>query len=568
MRQISLNTANKTFTQPTKQDFVVKKHFKGESTFNDIINKYIPLAIKETKPFAKAIKLSLPDESDFVFNNDYEREVCFALYIFCKQNIKYKLDREGLEEIRLPNKTWADRKKGVDCEDFVIFLSGILHNLKISHTIKMVDFGEGWQHIYIKVGKVVLDPVQDSFDYESPYKRSKTHFYKISPNTSLGKVDVESQLTQNEIAFGASIILRLLSDTPKLNKIAVDKLAKENGITDTIHIKELVELNLVKVCRSIALGKDKYWSSPLYIDNNGHYANPIDKRFNLIKDIYQKQPILSQRTSNSILLQQYSTPAPIAFLCGEYVKEGKLEFKGQLFEPTAGNGMMTIDFMPQQCCVNELDELRYRNLTTQGFAVASNRNAKDLKYIERKFQGVITNPPFETLPKDEYETFDGYTIKHLDHLLAIYALDAMADNGRASIIIGGHTEYEKNGVLLNGKNRVFLSYLYSHYNVEDVINVNGDLYARQGTGFDIRLILINGRKKVIGGFAPLRDNAKPEVVNTFDELYDRIFSLFDTANLKPEIPEIDLELKRRILSLKYKYKALAQLQELELTNQQ
>jgi hypothetical protein len=43
-------------------------------------------------------------------------------------------------------------------------------------------------------------------------------------------------------------------------------------------------------------------------------------------------------------------------LAGLYVKNGAKHYQGQIFEPTAGNGMMTIAFRPEQCTVNEIDD--------------------------------------------------------------------------------------------------------------------------------------------------------------------------------------------------------------------
>ena len=100
----------------------------------------------------------------------------------------------------------------------------------------------------------------------------------------------------------------------------------------------------------------------------------------------------------------------------------------------------------------------------------------------------------------------------------------MKDDGRAAIIIGGKTEYAKNGSL-NPKDKAFLGYLYSHYNVEDVINVDGGLYAKQGTSYPTRIILINGRRKYDPEhkvFPPVEKDARAEAVKDYDKLYKRI----------------------------------------------
>jgi hypothetical protein len=109
--------------------------------------------------------------------------------------------------------------------------------------------------------------------------------------------------------------------------------------------------------------------------------------------------------------------------------------------------------------------------------------------------------------------------------MAIRALDTMKDNGRAAIIIGGHTEWDKYNRVENGANRYFLSYLYHYYNVDDVINNDGKIFAKQGTTFPTRLILINSRKTTPDGTAPLKTDYD-YTVRTFDELWKRMATYF------------------------------------------
>lgn len=294
-----------------------------------------------------------------------------------------------------------------------------------------------------------------------------------------------------------------------LTRQEADKLALRFGIDDKTVKKELIELSIVIVAREIA-----------------QQNLPIEIRFKQIVELYKNQVNLSHRTSQSIIFQQYSTPAPIAFLAGEYVKHGQKQ-NYQIFEPSAGNGLLTICFPERNCLVNEIDNLRNDNLNTQDFIQvlkvdATSELAKDLRF-EKKFDGIITNPPFGTY--DKTISFSGFPIKHLDHIMAIRALDCMKDEGRAAIIIGSHTKYDEAGRIQAGKNRIFLSYLYKHYDVDDIINIDGSLYSKQGTSFDVRLILICGRKLKPEGFPPLKsDNANP--VTDFENLYERVIRHF------------------------------------------
>jgi predicted RNA methylase len=310
------------------------------------------------------------------------------------------------------------------------------------------------------------------------------------------------------------------------NKKSIERIASSYGITDKTEIKEFAELAIVLKARSISL-------SPL----------SIEEKFWKIVELYQSQVNLSHRTSQSILLQQYSTPAPISFLAGIFVNADQ---NISVFEPSAGNGLLTIVANPSRVVVNELDNLRRSNLIEQGYEQVLSQDAtQPFKGFEKKFDAVLTNPPFGLLEKEvKYETF---TIEVLDHLMALRALDYMKDSGKAAIIIGGHTRYDKKGRIQKGKHRFFFNYLFSRYNVVDIIPIDGHkLYSRQGTSFDVRLILIDGRKSRPSGAAPVQDDGRDKVVDSFDELYKRVMS---NTKRRTELTMNRMELEAQALAL-------------------
>lgn len=285
-----------------------------------------------------------------------------------------------------------------------------------------------------------------------------------------------------------------------MRKIAED--CGLEGAKDT-DLQELVETAVVGMARRYASSK----------------AMSDDVKFAKIKLLYNRQPSLNQRDSERVMKQQYSTPAPYAYLADVYVKGNGKEIKSAL-EPSAGNGMLTIGLPMDKVHVNDIDAQRLENLRRQGFKNVTSQDGTQ-PFADKDVDVVVTNPPFgSAIPKE----YDGYKISSLEGQMAINALDSMKDDGRAAIIIGGKTEYAKNGSL-NPKDKAFLGYLYSHYNVEDVINVDGSLYAKQGTSYPTRIILINGRRnydpehKV---FPPVEKDARAETVKDYDELYKRI----------------------------------------------
>lgn len=269
-------------------------------------------------------------------------------------------------------------------------------------------------------------------------------------------------------------------------------------------MQELVELAMTNETRNVAL----------------KYINSGKQKFgyDLILAMYNVQPLLNARDSTRFERQQYSTPTPFSYVMGQFVQSGKtIE---SVLEPSAGNGALTITFPSAIVHVNDIDERRLENLRTLGYGKVTNQDA--LVPFSGEVDAVLTNPPFGSTTAREFDEGQ-IKISSLEGLMAINALESMKDNGRAAIVIGGNTSYRDNGAMHSKDMRLF-AYLYSHYNVVDVINLNGDMYKRNGTKYDVRIILINGRKK--GPFKliapPVKSKARAEQVNSFEELYNRI----------------------------------------------
>ena len=271
-------------------------------------------------------------------------------------------------------------------------------------------------------------------------------------------------------------------------------------------MQELVELAMTNETRLIAES---------YINGD---ATKQKQGYDTIVDMYNMQPLLNARDSTRFERQQYSTPTPFGYVMGQFVKDGKTV--ESVLEPSAGNGALTIAFPANTVHVNDIDERRLENLRTLGYSQATNQDA--LIPFEGSVDAVLTNPPFGSTTAKEFD--DGQIkISSLEGLMAINALESMKDNGRAAIVIGGNTSYRDNGAMQSKDMKLF-AYLYSHYNVVDVINLNGDMYKRNGTKYDVRIILINGRKtgpfKLIA--PPVKSKARAEQINSFEELYNRV----------------------------------------------
>jgi hypothetical protein len=239
-----------------------------------------------------------------------------------------------------------------------------------------------------------------------------------------------------------------------------------------------------------------------------------------LEALYNTQPALTSRTSTTIRHQAYSTPAPLAYLMSKWAG---ITNESWVYEPTAGNGMLLIEANPEQTLANEIDSLRAEHLKSQGYTVTqedgSSLVGKPKGPPENSVDVVVANPPFGKL--DEPVTVDGYKISKKEHLIVIDSLLAMDDDGRAAVIIGGHsfmTPYGQPMPNLTDADRVFFNYLYSHYNVTHHINIDGKVYERMGTKFPIRLLTIDGRKDKVEGAAP-HSLDQIEVAKSFNDVY-------------------------------------------------
>ena len=327
----------------------------------------------------------------------------------------------------------------------------------------------------------------------------------------------ESQTAQLVDEIGAVItsrveMLRLDAEVVKpLTMSDVKRLASKypllNGISDT-DLQELVELAMTHITRAEA--------------QKGITGNAEEQRasYDRIVNMYRLQPSLNARDSERLMKQQYSTPTPFGYVMGQFVRAYGKKI-GSVLEPSAGNGALTIALDPETVHANDIDEARLANLRKLGFRTVTAQNGL-LPFKGEEVDAVMTNPPFGSVQEKEYEGV--FRISSLEGQMAINALDSMKDDGRAAIIIGGNTNYRENGSM-NPKDAAFFGYLYSRYNVVDVINISGKaLYSRNGTGYDVRMILINGRKggKFERVYPPVKSKARAEQVTTFDGLYKRI----------------------------------------------
>lgn len=335
------------------------------------------------------------------------------------------------------------------------------------------------------------------------------------------KSDMLSALDRGEKPYRSIVDLR-----KRASEVGMD--VDNEGRSDIL-LQELVEDGLVGAAREVI----------------NKYGSDSKDSYDLICKLYDMQPTIAARSSNRIKMQQYSTPLPMAWNAAHFAMSGKQG--GKVLEPTAGNGMLVFAVPANQVHANELDETRLNNLREQGFAEVTQQDATEPFEGGKQYDAIIANPPFGSRKAVDY---DGKMIPGLDPQITLNALSSMKDDGKAAIIIGGNMEYAKNGSIKSMK--PFFTYLYDHYNVKGVVDMDGKLYAKQGTTFPTRMILIDGRRSEeeraqTTVYPPVESNAVAKA-NSFEELYNTVNDIINSKE-KTNGTEILHSRERELLSV-------------------
>lgn len=362
--------------------------------------------------------------------------------------------------------------------------------------------------------QITLDHLQGAYISMSPRykdqgadsKRAVIDVESLDEITKPAATQETKPATLVESLHHAIMAGNMPKDNPALKKLVEAYDGKPSDAARMKEGQEMLEAAIVRASRDVVA------------KNEGPKST-----FATLVRLYESQPNLNIRTSTSIANQAYSTPAPLAFLASELAGIDK---NTVVLEPTAGTGMLLIGASPAKAVVNELNDFRASLLDAQGFKVSQKDAATDsLRHPGYPVDAVITNPPFGSVKdaagKPTKVQVDGYNIGQIDHLIAARALDVMKDDGKAVLILGAN----KVAGGLSTDDRIFFNWLYGHYNVTGHFEVDGDLYTRQGAGWPVRVISIDGRARS-SNFAPVEGTIKR--VDNWDQVYEQYANILDS----------------------------------------
>ncbi len=347
------------------------------------------------------------------------------------------------------------------------------------------------------------------------------------------KPSKEKEVPNDYLDKVIAIMHTAFAKAERLSKKKIEKLKEETKAPTMGSLWEAVELSWL------------LWYKMLY-------KEPISFEARLKKMVQfwnNVQPTYAYSDSSKELYKQYSTPCPIGAIVAQYTGMDEAEF---IFEPSAGNGLLLVGANPRITHVNEIDKSRKQSLEYQGFVRITSENAARPfpEMMHKVHDVVVTNPPFASWDDTKFDKeriIQKYFHKHrglanhirLEHLMAGLALYTMKDHGKAAIIIMGHVYFGDDGLF--AKYRPFFNWLYRHYKVDDIINMNSyKLYNKQGAVTKTMLILIGGRKSKPAGVAPNKSEQPhlEDMVETFEDLWTRTKS-----HIKAHIDTIIQQLK-------------------------
>lgn len=290
-------------------------------------------------------------------------------------------------------------------------------------------------------------------------------------------------------------------------KAASEALGRDVSEDEYLMVEEAIELAVVKRAREIVAAGERSKDGAVAV-------------YGELMDLYNQQPILGERTPEKMRYQAYSTPAPLAYVASRLAGIGP---QTRVVEPTAGNGMLVMEADPKNVQANELQASRAAALADV-LPEAARTTADAIDMTFRPFDVLITNPPFGKFTDQETQTRKEFPLgvtktKEIDQAIVWHTLGQMPEDGRAVLIIGGSKRgLDEKGRVASYQERaksVFFSQLYDTYNVVDHFTVAGELYTRQGAGWPVDVIVIDGKARSSRDY-PMK--TAPEVLTTWVEV--------------------------------------------------
>ena len=263
------------------------------------------------------------------------------------------------------------------------------------------------------------------------------------------------------------------------------------------------------LCHEIAETALNYLVKTKYGEKLLSSKTPSDDCFEILRPLQRRLPPQSWRSTTQITFQQFSTPAPIAYLASYLLN---LNDSDTVLEPSCGTGSLAVWGLAAGATVvsNEIDSRR-RELAS---LVGLEPTGHDAEFIDDLLPETLTpnvilaNPPFSSSGGRVERNQSRFGFRHIES-----ALRRLSAGGRFAVILG---EGGSPGTV-SGKR--FWDLMVPGIEVTRSISISGREFYRNGTAVSVTLIL--GRKLSV---------KEPEIeVQCYSNLsFDNIEEAFET----------------------------------------
>lgn len=208
-------------------------------------------------------------------------------------------------------------------------------------------------------------------------------------------------------------------------------------------------------------------------------VDPVAACSEVLRPLQKRLPTQTWRSSTQISYQQFSTPAPIAYLAAYLLNLNSADL---VLEPSCGTGSLAVWAQAAQAAVvtNEIDARRLSLSDLLGFTPTGH----DAEFIDDLLAEsivpnvIVTNPPFSSSGGRVERTQNKFGFRHVDS-----ALRRLTAVGRFGVILG------ESGSPRTIAGKLFWQSLSKDIRLSVAIELPGSEYYRNGTTVGVTLIL-------------------------------------------------------------------------------
>ena len=260
-----------------------------------------------------------------------------------------------------------------------------------------------------------------------------------------------------------------------------------------------------------------------------------------IENVMLAFPRSRERSSNTISLQQYSTPFPFGDAASTMF--GGLDGK-RVLDPTVGNGALVASLAAGGAEITGI-ELDHGRMLRSSFALGENADIRqgafdDVKDNLGEFDLVFVNPPFGQLDRKVEISDRGavFPTKALHYQIAVEAVQKLKTGGDAFIVLPADIYDPEESSVAAGR---FANWLRLGFDQVEEAVCDSRLYRGMGADVPVQIFAARGFREELRPFSELKalkEAATHRMLSSYENLYDWSGAVADKfASATIEAPE-------------------------------